>query len=120
MFFARDSSISFTLNFFNSSCKPVSPVARICAARMPALRAPLMATVATGTAPRSMDIAADGQSLYVVNYESSTLSKVTTADMAEVQELATGHHPIGITYDPLTGRVWVACYSGEIEIFDDT
>jgi hypothetical protein len=44
---------------------------------------------------------------------------VTTADMAEVQELATGHHPIGITYDPLTGRVWVACYSGEIEIFDD-
>jgi hypothetical protein len=33
--------------------------------------------------------------------------------------LATGHHPIGITYDPLTGRVWVACYSGEIEIFDD-
>jgi YVTN family beta-propeller protein len=79
----------------------------------------VLAGVATGSAPRSMDIAADGQSLYVVNYESSTLSKVTTADMVEVQELATGHHPIGITYDPMTGRVWVACYSGEIEIFDD-
>jgi YVTN family beta-propeller protein len=66
-----------------------------------------------------MDIAADGESLYVVNYESSTVSKVTTADMVEVQELPTGHHPIGITYDAGTGRVWVACYSGEIMVFDE-
>jgi YVTN family beta-propeller protein len=79
----------------------------------------VVATVATGAAPRSMDIAADGQSLYVVNYESSTLSKVTTADMAEVQELPTARHPIGITYDRGTGRVWVACYEGEIEIYED-
>jgi YVTN family beta-propeller protein len=75
--------------------------------------------VATGSAPRSMDISADGESLYVVNYESSTVSKVTTDDMKEVQELRTAYHPIGITYDRKTGRVWVACYSGEIEIFDD-
>jgi YVTN family beta-propeller protein len=66
-----------------------------------------------------MDISVDGQSLYVVNYESSTVSKVTTADMAEVQELPTAHHPIGITYDQGTGRVWVACYGGEIGIFED-
>jgi DNA-binding beta-propeller fold protein YncE len=78
-----------------------------------------VATVATGSAPRSMDISVDGQSLYVVNYESSTVSKVTTADMGEVQELSTAHHPIGISYDRGTGRVWVACYGGEIEIFDD-
>jgi len=75
--------------------------------------------VATGSAPRSMDISADGESLYVVNYESSTVSKVTTDDMKELQELRTAYHPIGITYDRKTGRVWVACYSGEIEIFDD-
>jgi YVTN family beta-propeller protein len=79
----------------------------------------VVATVATGAAPRSMDIAADGRSLYVVNYESSTVSKVMTADMAEVQELPTARHPIGITYDRGTGRVWVACYEGEIEIFED-
>lgn len=79
----------------------------------------VVATVATGSAPRSMDIAADGQSLYVVNYGSATVSKVTTADMVEVQEEPTGEHPIGVTYDPLTGRVWVACYSGQIQIFDD-
>ena len=51
---ARDSSMSRTLNFFNSSCKRGSAVARICAARMPALRAPLMATVATGNAGRHL------------------------------------------------------------------
>jgi YVTN family beta-propeller protein len=79
----------------------------------------VVARVATGSAPRSMDIASDGLSLYVVNYESSTVSKVTTADMVEVQELPTASRPIGITYDGGTGRVWVACYSGEIEIFDD-
>ena len=38
-----------TLNFVNSADKRVSPVAMICAARIPALRPPLMATVATGT-----------------------------------------------------------------------
>jgi YVTN family beta-propeller protein len=88
-------------------------------AKIDARSGAVVATVATGSAPRSIDISVDGQSLYVVNYESSTVSKVTTADMAEVQELPTAHHPIGITYDRGTGRVWVACYGGEIEIFDD-
>ncbi|HEX6423830.1 MAG TPA: YncE family protein [Acidimicrobiales bacterium] len=88
-------------------------------AKLDATTGEVVARVATGSAPRSMDIAADGESLYVVNYESSTVSKVTTADMVEVQELPTGHHPIGITYDTGTGRVWVACYSGEIMVFDD-
>ena len=88
-------------------------------ARLDARTGEVTGRVSTGQAPRSMDIAADGQSLYVVNYESSTVSKVTTGDMVEVQELPTGHHPIGITYDAATGRVWVACYSGEILIYDD-
>jgi YVTN family beta-propeller protein len=88
-------------------------------AKVDARTGAVVAKVATGSAPRSMDISADGQSLYVVNYESSTMSKVTTADMAEVQELPTAYHPIGITYDRGTGRVWVACYGGEIEIFEE-
>ena len=88
-------------------------------AKIDARSGAVVATVATGAEPRSMDIAADGQSLYVVNYASSTVSKVTTADMAEVQEVPTARHPIGITYDRGTGRVWVACYEGEIEIFAD-
>jgi hypothetical protein len=31
----------------------------------------------------------------------------------------TDTHPIGITYDATTNRVWVACYSGAIMVFDD-
>jgi YVTN family beta-propeller protein len=79
----------------------------------------VVTSIATGDAPRSMDIAADGQSLYVVNYESNTVSKVLTADMSVVQTVDVNTHPIGITYDAGTGRVWVACYTGTIEIFDD-
>jgi YVTN family beta-propeller protein len=73
--------------------------------------------VATGQAPRSMAISTDGQSLYVVNYESSTMSKLSTADLAEVQTVQTGYHPIGVTYDRTTGAVWVANYGGTIQIF---
>lgn len=75
--------------------------------------------VTTGSAPRSMAISTDGLSLYVVNYESSTVSKVDAATMQVRQSLPTNHHPIGITYDALTGRIWVACYSGTIELFDE-
>jgi YVTN family beta-propeller protein len=75
--------------------------------------------VATGSAPRSMAISTDGQSLYVVNYNSDTLSKVLTADMTEVQELPANDKPIGITYDPETGNVWVSTYSGSLMIFSD-
>jgi hypothetical protein len=29
------------------------------------------------------------------------------------------YHPIGITYEPVTRRVWVACYGGSIRVYDD-
>ena len=77
------------------------------------------ARVATGSAPRSMDISDDGTALYVVNYNSNTMSKVRTEDMVEIEEHLTGHHPIGITYDPATRQVWVANYSGTIQVFAD-
>ena len=38
--------------------------------------------------------------------------------MSIVQTIAVPSHPIGITYEPATHRVWVACYSGEILVFD--
>lgn len=78
-----------------------------------------VARVTTGSAPRSMAISSDGLSLYVVNYESSTVSKVDARTMRVLQRLPTNHHPIGITYDAATGRVWVACYSGTFELFDE-
>lgn len=75
------------------------------------------ASVTTGHAPRSMTLSADGQFLFVVNYISGSLSIVTTRNMQEVQNLPTNMHPIGVACDPETGEVWVACYSGSIQVF---
>ena len=75
--------------------------------------------VSTGEAPRSMTIAEDGKSLYVVNYESGTMSKIRTSNMNVIQRVPTNFHPIGITYDADAERVWVACYSGTIMVFRD-
>jgi YVTN family beta-propeller protein len=75
--------------------------------------------VTTGTAPRSEAIAGDGRSLYVVNYESGTVSKLATSTMRVLQTVSACYHPIGITYDTPTRRVWVACYTGSIRVYDD-
>ncbi|MEW6496949.1 MAG: YncE family protein [Cyanobacteriota bacterium] len=75
--------------------------------------------IATGNAPRSMVLSDDGERLYVVNYLSNTVSKVRTSDMKVLQQVNVGANPIGITYDPQTREVWVACYSGSIMVFQD-
>ncbi|WP_414574768.1 peptidoglycan-binding protein [Anabaena sp. CCY 9402-a] len=75
--------------------------------------------VITGKTPRSMVLSDDGQILYVVNYKEHTVSKVRTSDMKVLQKVNVDAHPIGITYDPQTREVWVACYSGNIMIFQD-
>jgi YVTN family beta-propeller protein len=79
----------------------------------------VVARVTTGTEPRSADISTDGSALYVVNYEDSKISKFRTSDMHLLAKEPAGHHPIGITYDDATGRVWVANYSGTIDIWDE-
>ncbi|MBD2344368.1 peptidoglycan-binding protein [Anabaena subtropica] len=79
----------------------------------------LVNKITTGNAPRSMVLSADGQVLYVVNYGEHTVSKVRTSDMKVLQKIKVEPNPIGITYDPQTREVWVACYSGNIMIFQD-
>ena len=75
--------------------------------------------VVSGNEPRSMVLSDDGQRLYVVNYGSNTVSKIRTSDMKVLQTVNVNDAPIGITYDPQTREVWVACYSGSIMIFQD-
>lgn len=75
--------------------------------------------ITTGDAPRSMDISEDGEFLYIVNYGSNTMSKVRTSDMKVVDTVKTNSKPIGIAYDSINKQVWVACYSGSIQIFQD-
>lgn len=77
------------------------------------------ARVSTGSAPRSLTIAPDGKALYVVNYESGTVTKLRTSDMSTLQTIDACFHPIGIAYDRATRRVWVACYTGSIRVYND-
>jgi YVTN family beta-propeller protein len=74
---------------------------------------------ATGSEPRSLAITPDGRALFVVNYDSGTVSKLRATDLRVLQTIPACLHPIGITYDAPTRRVWVACYSGTIRVYDD-
>jgi YVTN family beta-propeller protein len=65
-----------------------------------------------------MAISSDGQALYVVNYASNSVSVLKAADLSVVRTLAVPDHPIGIAYEPTRHRVWVACYSGAIVVYD--
>lgn len=77
------------------------------------------ASIASGRAPRSMTIAPDGRSLYVVNYDSDTVTKIATGRMSLVQTVRTNGQPIGVTYDAATSELWIACYSGTIQVLRD-
>jgi YVTN family beta-propeller protein len=79
----------------------------------------VVGSVHTGEDCRSLAISTDGRSLYVVNYTSDTISKVRSSDLSVLQTIPTGVHPIGITYDAMTGDVWVAVYTGQILVFAD-
>lgn len=76
-------------------------------------------TVKTGNAARSLAISADGQSLFVVNFKSDTLSKVRASDMKLLQTIPGCNEPIGVTFDAPTGNTWVACYKGQIKIYSN-
>lgn len=75
--------------------------------------------VVSGREPRSMSLSSDGTALYVVNYYEPSVAKIRTSDMTVLQKEPTDANPIGLTYDPVTHSVWVACYGGSIYVFDD-
>jgi YVTN family beta-propeller protein len=80
----------------------------------------LIKTVKTGSAARSLDISSDGSALYVVNYTSDTISKVRSSDLKVLETKRVCDEPIGVTYENVNKRVWVACYGGAIKVFDDS
>lgn len=76
-------------------------------------------TLTTGKSARSLTISSDGTALFVVNFDSGTVSKVRTSDLKLLQTIKVCPQPIGVTYEPTTNRTWVACYLGQIKIFDN-
>jgi YVTN family beta-propeller protein len=77
----------------------------------------VVAMVHTGSDCRSLAISSDGRSLFVVNYLSDTMTMLRASDLAVLQSVHTGVNPVGVTYDPTTGDVWVAVYQGEILVY---
>jgi YVTN family beta-propeller protein len=76
-------------------------------------------SIKTGKAARSLAISSDGTALFVVNFDSDTISKVRTSDMKVLQTLKACNEPIGITFDVPTNNTWVACYKGQIKIYSN-
>jgi YVTN family beta-propeller protein len=74
-------------------------------------------SVKTGLAARSLDISSDGTALFVVNFNSDTVSKVRTSDLKVLQTIKVCNEPIGVTYDSSTNHTWVACYGGALKVF---
>jgi len=79
----------------------------------------LIGTVRTGIQTRSLAVSDDETALYVVNYLDGTISKVRTSDMEILQTIIVGGRPVGISYDPMTRRLWVADYEGRLVVFED-
>jgi DNA-binding beta-propeller fold protein YncE len=76
-------------------------------------------SIKTGKAARSLAISSDGTALFVVNFDSDTISKVRTSDMKVLQTLKACNEPIGITFDAPTNNTWVGCYKGQIKIYSN-
>ncbi len=86
-------------------------------AKLDLLTNKIIAKTSTGNAPRSMAISKDGIFLYVVNYHSNSLSQILARTMQVRQTVRTNPSPIGVTVDADTQQIWVACYSGSLQIF---
>ena len=66
-----------------------------------------------------MTLSPNGKSLYVVNYFDDVFTKINTDSMFVEAVVPTSSKPIGICGNWLSSEIWVACYSGKIEVFKD-
>jgi len=73
----------------------------------------------TPSGPRSMCLDELSHSLYCVNYFDHSFSKINTESMELEATIQTAEKPIGICGNWDESEIWVACYSGKIEIFKD-
>jgi len=69
--------------------------------------------------PRTTVISDDGRALYVVDYYPGTIVKLATDDLSELQDRYLGFHPIGVTYDVASDKIWVAGYGGQVWVLKD-
>ena len=73
-----------------------------------------------GQEVRSMSMSRDHKYLYVVDYDQDRILKVNAETLSLVEYAQTREKPIGVTVDHHTGEIWVACYTGSIQVFSDS
>jgi len=71
------------------------------------------------TEPRTTVMADDGKSIYVVDYYPGTLVKLRASDLKVLQTEYLGFHPIGVTYDDASDKLWVSGYGGSVWVLKD-
>jgi YVTN family beta-propeller protein len=69
--------------------------------------------------PRTTVMSDDGKSLYVVDYYPGTLVKLRTGNLKTIQDKYLGYHPIGVTYDNASDKLWVSGYGGSVWVLKD-
>ena len=82
-------------------------------------RGRVVASSAPLVEPRTTVISDDGRALYVVDYHAGTIVKLATDDLATLQDRYLGFHPIGVTYDIPSDKLWVAGYGGQVWVLKD-
>ncbi|RMG70051.1 MAG: hypothetical protein D6722_09190, partial [Bacteroidetes bacterium] len=88
-------------------------------AKMDLVSGKVIKRLEVGREVRTMALTKDGSALYAVSYRDDALIKVRTKDFTLEATVKTDEKPIGLTLDPETHSVWVACYTGSIMVFED-
>lgn len=68
---------------------------------------------------RSLIAESGGEYLYATDYQAGELLKLATDDLSVLSRTSTAPKPGDLTIDPSTNQLWVACYQGNIQIFED-
>jgi len=69
--------------------------------------------------PRTTVMSRDGLSLYVVDYHPGKIVKLRAGNLKVIEDKWLGYHPIGVTYDLATDKLWVAGYGGNVWVLAD-
>ncbi len=75
--------------------------------------------LAVGKAPRSMVLSASKNKLFVNCYEDSKVSVIDLNSFKLESEIKTSAYPIGICLNNENKQVWVSCYPGYVQVFDE-
>ncbi len=70
-----------------------------------------------GKLPRSMALSADGHWLFACLYGDHQVAVLNASEGRLLQKISTCYKPIGIEFDDEKKQLWVACYGGEISVY---